>query len=119
MPNKDTHAVDGAVAGLLAYCFAKLSNGEQGTLWGALVAAGFATAVGQAPDILEPATHPNHRGVCHSIASLFGVSLVVMKVIESSSLTPQAKTAILVASAAYAGHLLADASTSKGLPLLA
>jgi membrane-bound metal-dependent hydrolase YbcI (DUF457 family) len=74
-------------------------------------------AGGVAPDELEPATSPNHREFFHSV-SLGALGAAWVKRVMDDPTVPQATNDMLAAFAAgYGGHLLADSTTPKGLPL--
>src|ERR1051325_7292450 len=69
MPNGNTHVLVGAglgFAGYLVYCQV---SGRQFDLGEALLATGACVLGSISPDILEPAVHPWHRGVCHSVTA--------------------------------------------------
>lgn len=73
------------------------------------------------PDLLEPATSPNHRGPFHSLAfaALLGKSLH-----QLSRWQPQTESerfwrgAGMVAISAYLIHLVLDFTTAKSLPVI-
>jgi membrane-bound metal-dependent hydrolase YbcI (DUF457 family) len=73
------------------------------------------------PDILEPATSRNHRGLCHSkgaltmMAFLFGVTALSSGVILFFSHFPVLYPASYFF-LGYVFHLLADSLTPAGLP---
>ena len=119
MSCKAEHATVGAIFGIGAYALYKWAKKEKWTFEGAAAALGFGAAFGLAADLLEPAKHPNHRGVCHSYAALAGLFYGTVKALESPALTSPQRLLALVPSAAYASHLLWDADTPKSLPLLA
>jgi len=69
------------------------------------------------PDVLEPAWHPRHRGPCHSWTA--GTLLAVATVgALRSELPPLAKLLVGVGAVGYLAHLLDDAGTPFGLPLV-
>lgn len=74
--------------------------------------------VGIAPDIIEPATNPNHRGFFHSIAMLRLLAYARDKTWQAQNLVEEQKHLISTLLDAYASHLLSDSTTQKGLPLL-
>jgi inner membrane protein len=92
-----------------------------GALWGA--------AGARLPDVLEPADHPNHRAVGHSVLTLGVTAVAAFKMAPELEPLPtqdteQAQlvrdilqTAKLGLPAGYASHLVADATTPRGLPL--
>jgi membrane-bound metal-dependent hydrolase YbcI (DUF457 family) len=119
MPNFGDHVAISAFAGLLTYAVAKKQMG------GAPITAGEAVGVailsigsGVLPDAIEPPTDPKHRKFFHSTANLGLLVLANKKIAERTDLTPEQKALIMALSAAYASHLLADSTTSAGLPLI-
>jgi hypothetical protein len=69
MANAKQHAVIAAIAGggtYLAMCRFHERPLDFGEL---LVCAGLAIVAGTAPDLLEPATHPHHRQLAHSVTA--------------------------------------------------
>lgn len=130
MPNAKTHAawgaaIGGLVAGLVVYGEqrAKVNRGEaQEVDWGkvlgwGLVGAGVGAVVGVLPDVLEPATHPGHRALFHSVA--FGTvgTMGVRHLLERTE-DPELRKLILCAAASYGSHLVLDADTPLGLPVI-
>lgn len=73
---------------------------------------------GAAPDIIEPATNPNHRSFFHSIAFFAILAHANNKIWQSESLTDEQKQLISTICAAYGSHLLIDGTSKRGLPLL-
>lgn len=69
------------------------------------------------PDILEPATNPNHRAFFHSIAFACLILYANHK-LKSSSLPEEAKLLINALSIGYGLHLGADLTTPKSLPII-
>jgi membrane-bound metal-dependent hydrolase YbcI (DUF457 family) len=118
MSNKLVHAVIGGVAGLFVYGVYKYLKNEKMSLEGAVGSIALGSLVGLTPDVVEPATNPNHRHFFHSLASLAILIFANCKGWQSEKLTDIQKLALLVASVGYGSHLLADCSTPKGLPLL-
>ena len=116
--NRAEHAITGAFVGLATYGLHKLGKNEaptiQGTI-GSLLLGGFA---GTLPDLLEPATSPNHRSFFHSAVFLIMLLNGNRKVWESQDLTEDQKLVISVFSAAYGSHLVSDSRTAKNLPFL-
>jgi membrane-bound metal-dependent hydrolase YbcI (DUF457 family) len=117
--NGPTHRL---VAGLTTGVF--LAHQETGTgectvkpLLGGAAAAFFTNL----PDILEPATSPNHRRFFHSLAfvGMLGVALNEVRQWEPQTEWDKIlKQTILVAGVAYLIHLALDFSTCKSLPLV-
>jgi len=118
LANRSTHAAVGALAGLAIYGLVKQSQNEDWTLGGVTAAIGCGVAVGISADVLEPALLPNHRGPFHSVALLMGIAYANKRALESTQMTLEQKMATVVASAAYVSHLILDAATPMGLPLL-
>lgn len=118
MASRISHVGAGAAVGLGAYALWKLFVGERLTLKGALLSALGGALVACAPDVLEPALHPNHRSLAHSLTALVSLLAANGKVISSQGVSPIGKTATVVLSAGYLSHLGLDALTPKGLPLV-
>ena len=85
-----------------------------------LVCAGLALVAGAAPDLFEPAAHPHHRQLAHSVAA--GGVLTKFAFDKCGFLNCEwdefAKIAMAAGIAGYISHLVADACTPCGLPLL-
>lgn len=83
--------------------------------------AAAAAALTGLPDILEPATSPNHRAFFHSLAfaALLGMGMKKLYNWEPESDGQRLLRQIaLVAGAAYLIHLTLDFTTRKSLPLV-
>jgi inner membrane protein len=79
--------------------------------------AAFATM----PDRIEPALHPNHRQFFHSLVFLAGIGWVAYRCYKwqpETEIEKLIRTIGLAGAAAYAIHLLMDATTPKSLPIL-
>lgn len=112
------HGILGALVGLATYGLYKLTKNETATIQGivgSLLLGGFG---GILPDLLEPATHPNHRSFFHSITFLMVLLHGNQKVWDSQNFTDDQKLIVSLLSAAYGSHLLSDSSTSKGIPFV-
>lgn len=112
------HAITGALVSLGAYGLYKHLKQETPTITGALgsiILGGFA---GVLPDLIEPATNPNHRGFFHSIALLAMLAQGNQKMWETQNLTENQKLAISLFSAAFGSHLISDSSSARGIPLI-
>ena len=147
MPNRATHAQVGAAAG--GICAALRVAGAPTTHQLAETIGGLigGWVGGVLPDVLEPATTPNHRQAAHSVVA--GGTLMLARLAEWQAgcraaadgaarralLLPlrsderrRAETEALVwrfvagalvgLVAGYASHLLLDATTARGLPFL-
>lgn len=81
-------------------------------------AAAFCTCL---PDILEPATSPNHRQFFHSLAfaALVGAGMYRLSQWETETDGEKLlKAAVLLVGSAYLIHLALDFTTPKSLPLI-
>lgn len=86
-----------------------LQNVAIGTLGGFCIAT--------LPDILEPATRPNHRAFFHSKTMLL-LLILGSKLINDSDINPELKNICQSLNLGYGLHLLSDSLTPKGLPLI-
>ncbi|MBX3103171.1 MAG: metal-dependent hydrolase [Bacteroidetes bacterium] len=129
MPNLGQHIKAGVVCGGLAagvenvYEQLKSSDGEKRFDFAELGAAiGIGSAVGilggMAPDVIEPATHPNHRGLAHSILVLLVIILILRFLYKQFKDNPIAKAGIIGFGAGYASHIAMDSITPKGVPIV-
>lgn len=86
------------------------------------VVDGFCGAVAtRLPDILEPATNPNHRQFCHSILFGCAVGYGTYKAWQwepTEDWQKFVRWALLIGGAAYLTHLALDFTTRKSLPLV-
>jgi inner membrane protein len=86
------------------------------------LAGGLAASVfTKLPDLLEPATSPNHRQFFHSLlfASFLGVGLYKLRQWEPQDGADKAwKTLGMIAISGYLIHLALDATTAKSLPCI-
>jgi membrane-bound metal-dependent hydrolase YbcI (DUF457 family) len=90
---------------------------------GPLVSGGLAALLTKLPDLLEPASTPNHRQFFHSLmfAALLGVGLHELhawKPDEDEELLKFVRWVGLLAGSAYLIHLALDFTTAKSLPLI-
>ena len=131
MPNLKRHLTVGAVVGggaNLAWQLAKMYSSPipPKGLWEtiecidfvqlAAFAAGGA-AIAALPDLLEPATSPNHRALFHSLAC-GGVICFAAFGKHTEDMEPGAKHSLRVAALSYLSHLFLDGGTPKGLPII-
>jgi membrane-bound metal-dependent hydrolase YbcI (DUF457 family) len=70
------------------------------------------------PDILEPASSPNHRKFFHSVTAATVIGIGMYKA-NKSNLTENHKELINLAGFSYLSHLVLDGETEFGLPLVA
>lgn len=73
---------------------------------------------GMLPDILEPATSPNHRGVAHSWVVLLGLGILGVLLWRNRDRVNLAQAFRDGLVAGYCSHLIADSVTPKALPLI-
>ena len=118
MASSKVHLLVGAGVSTGAYFgFCQLTN-RKPTFAEAVVAGATGALVALVPDILEPALHPNHRSLFHSVTG--GAALVqsARGALRSTTLTAETKFILVLLLIGYVSHLLADAATPKGLPVL-
>ncbi len=134
MSNRREHDAAGAIAGgasVLASAMAAGRSPSFGELLGGVL-SGVVTS--RLPDALEPATHPGHRRLAHSTVALGATSWAAPRLHRTHValataaeretdpvrrfLAQMAGGATVGAAGGYASHLMLDATTPKGLPLL-
>lgn len=117
--NRSTHQlVAGAAAGI--YLAKRESMAGAATVKPVLGAAAAALFT-NLPDLLEPATSPNHRAIFHSIAfaAFLGSCLHQLNQWQPQSDSENLLKAVgMLALSAYLIHLALDFTTSKSLPLI-
>lgn len=120
MPNAVTHRLGAALA--VGTTIACIEKDDEFAVEKTLVASGIGYACGTLPDILEPAlNNPDHRQFFHSIGvlGLAGYGFYRAFKWEPESLFENfLRIVAMGACGAYAVHLLMDARTPKGLPLI-
>ena len=118
MSNLKEHVIVGGLAGAAAYLWFKQQRNEQPTAAGVIASAIVGLGTSMIPDILEPATNTNHRELFHSL----GVSAILTSGMDNfmkkQDVTDEQKIVALSAFAGYASHLVLDAFTSRGLPVI-
>ncbi len=76
---------------------------------------------GTLPDLIEPATNPNHRQFFHSFAVAFAIGYGLYKLYRwkpETEIGGFVKGIGLVAGGGYLVHLMLDATTPRSLPVL-
>lgn len=119
MANGSTHRMAAAVV-VGSACFYAEANQQTKTVK-PFVGTGLAAILTNLPDMIEPASHPNHRQFFHSLAFAGLLGLATRKVYqwETDNLFDEAtRFILLVGSAAYFVHLLLDFSTPRSLPIV-
>jgi inner membrane protein len=86
------------------------------TIGGLAAAAFLGIPAGLALDIIEPASHPHHRGPAHSVAAFAGLVTLAQK-IWNSPVPGTAKIWALALLAGVGSHHVLDVGSTKGLPL--
>lgn len=119
MPNAAAHRL---FAGIAVYAVSAYAENQKGkNTHKPIVHGALASACGTLPDILEPASHPNHRQFFHSLAfaGLIGSSMYKIWNWETKDeFDGLLKTVGLIAGGSYLIHLLMDSTTPKSLPLI-
>jgi hypothetical protein len=147
MPNRSTHIQFAAPIGGVAAVVRAARAGSSDAIFDAVVGAVGATFGGVAPDLLEPAVSPNHRSVFHGVLAGSALGLATFSSWEAtcrtkcdewqriaatrdvgcSARSEAERNALLWRLAAsflvgvavgYATHLLLDAGTPHGIPLV-
>ena len=112
------HMAIGALLGFGGYLLYKYLQNEPPSLVGTLLSSLGGAFAGLLPDLLEPATNPNHRSFFHSVALLLFLAYGNAKVWQNDNINEDQKLAGCLLSIAYSSHLIADSTTTKGIPLL-
>lgn len=78
MPNHNEHLIWGAVAGA-GYCLLSSSVRRREISLAELLGGALSGAIAsKLPDVIEPATHPNHRSTFHSASFLVTTGIVAL-----------------------------------------
>lgn len=118
MANGKTHLLVGASVGATV---AMLDNKKHPISHNLISASTLRAVMGKLPDLIEPASNPNHRQFFHSITTFTLLSTALIKTYKWSPETPLEtliRGAILISGTAYLSHLVFDAITPKGLPFI-
>lgn len=117
--NRSTHQlVAGAAAGIF---LAKRESLAGATSIKPLLGGAAAALFTNLPDILEPATSPNHRSIFHSVAfaAFLGTCLHQLTEWQPQTDSEKIQKAVgILAVSAYLIHLALDFTTAKSLPLI-
>ncbi len=130
MPNFKKHAATGAGVGIVLTAVLnvlqqqnrKANNPEYKFDWSefalkTLTSGGIGAFCGVLPDLLEPATCPNHRKFCHSLTAASAIGYGMYKC-SRSEMPDGDKEIVLLAGTAYLSHLFLDIKTPSGLPII-
>jgi membrane-bound metal-dependent hydrolase YbcI (DUF457 family) len=117
-----THAVFGVAAGAGAYALRfsaekRRNPKEKIDLKELLLYAGIGSLASCLPDLLEPPSDPNHRKFFHSIA-FAGLGCLLLQKVQGGGLDEDSKAILGTSWLSYLSHLVADLTTSRGLPLV-
>lgn len=118
MADSKVHALVGAgtsVVGWLLFC---RFTGREVKLGEVCLAAGVGAVLGLAPDLLEPAKHPNHRHFFHSLAAAMTIAECNRRARNNPHLSKEHRALLGLCCAAYFSHLALDGGTPKGVPLI-
>lgn len=135
MSNRSEHLVVGAAAGGMAAFFAALARKRTPGLGEVIGGTLGGTFDARLPDILEPATHPNHRRFAQSVVfTATGATRPGLAALDwqekcatqaTGATDPFARFLNELAGgigsgsvAGYVSHIGMDATTPKGIPLL-
>lgn len=114
-----THTIAGAIAGISA---SLLDKGDAPSYAKNIATASVVGAIaGKLPDMIEPATNPNHRKFFHSIVFLVLAGKAVHWLYEWQPEEEWQKALRhigLIAGAGYFSHLAFDFVTPKSLPVI-
>jgi len=117
--NGKTHLAAGLLCGVFVEVAYSLATKRQ-VILSNLALSGLAGALSAAlPDVLEPAVDPNHRSLCHGGLAVCGVAYGLRKVVTTAEMPDWLGALARGALVGYASHLVLDATSPKGLPLLA
>jgi membrane-bound metal-dependent hydrolase YbcI (DUF457 family) len=122
MPNAKTHLIIGGLTGAVVNAqlqLDRLSADPNGRFdWGELLlcmaAAGAAALL---PDLLEPATTPNHRSFCHSVTAAALVAYAVSGT-HTKECSQSEFLLLTMLGLGYLSHLAADATTPRSITLI-
>lgn len=119
MSNGATHRLAAAVVVGSALAHAESARKERTAR--PIVGAVLAASTTNLPDLIEPATHPNHRQFFHSLVFAGVLGWGASKLYKWEPVDPIDKVirfVLLVGAGSYLIHLVLDSGTSKSLPLL-
>jgi membrane-bound metal-dependent hydrolase YbcI (DUF457 family) len=117
MANKKEHILYGAAAGAALSVLEAAISGKRLQPANIMICS-LTAALGSAiPDFLEPPTHPNHRGMGHSLAMLLYLTAFLHQLRKSSNISPLASSAkgLIIG---YGSHIAIDATTPARIPIL-
>lgn len=116
--NASEHRTAGLISGVTAYLWICSQMGISPSLRGLFLVGTLSIPASLLPDLLEPATHPNHRGLCHSHLAVLGGLKLVQDLWRNPSIPVEDKAIFTALAIATLSHLALDATTAKSLPLV-
>lgn len=116
--NAREHIIAGMITTSTTYLIASNALGQAPTLDGLLTAAIIGLPTGLALDFIEPASHPDHRGLAHSTAALGGLIAYATKHWSDPALAPSIRVWVIVILAGIISHHVLDATTTRRPPLV-
>jgi inner membrane protein len=124
MPKYNEHAKVGTITGMIAGFVSAIQHAQESNGIGLAdftLHIGFGAFSGLlggiAPDIIEPATHPHHRGLFHSSVALTASGYGAVSS-QKENADPYIRTIFSAFSTGYASHLVMDSQTPKSIPFL-
>src|SRR5260370_25371233 len=118
MPNAKEHIVFAAGIGFAGYALYCACFDRQFKFGEALLATGSCVLGSLGPDGFEPALHPCHRSVAHSVAAGAASLHTFVNTDWVTKADPGMNFVLAFVALGYLSHLLLDGQTPKGLPLL-
>ncbi len=118
MANFKTHLLAGAGMGAFGYLIWKKVRKEPISLDGLLGASVGSALFAILPDSLEPAIHPIHRAIFHSLIVGSIIEEIARRKLKDARISPNKKIFWLIFALGYGSHLFLDGLTKKGLPIL-
>jgi inner membrane protein len=118
MPNFETHALIGGTVSALAYMLIKKSRDEEISM---LAVTGMflgGAAVSVLPDVIDSPDGPRHRSLGHSVLGAGCLGLLINDINNKDVISQDAKDIFTSLTLAYTSHLVLDAMTPAGLPLI-
>jgi membrane-bound metal-dependent hydrolase YbcI (DUF457 family) len=116
MPNFTVHFTVGIIVGIITLSILHGQNNFVSGQLSILAAIALSTVGAILPDIIEPATNPNHRSFFHSFFVLIitgFLSYYFLTGVDSAELFMIGFMGI-----GYVSHLVLDSATPKSLPLI-
>jgi len=88
------------------------------SLQGTAVSFGLGSLGGTLPDLIEPATNPEHRKFFHSVGFSTFLSSILKEYVSENDASNENKLALSILILSYVSHILSDSTTPKGIPIL-